>query len=135
MGIAGIILIIVGAVIILALLNLINRTPPKGIDKPYFQNEWNDILKMVEDPKTRPLSIIHADKLLDEALKCCGFHGDTMGERLVSAKKSLSNRDSVWGAHKLRNRLVHEKFAEPSERDAKTALKGYSQAFRDLRVF
>lgn len=135
MQISTIIIIIVGAVVLLVLFSLVNKVTPKGIDKPYFQNEWNDLLAMAKDPKTRPMSIIQADKLLDQALKCCGYRGDTMGERLISAKNSLKNRDSVWSAHKLRNKLVHEKFNEPTENEVKNALNGYRKAFGDLRVF
>lgn len=135
MDISTIIIIIVIAVVFLVLINLINRTPPKGIDKPYFKQEWVDIIALTSDPKTRPLSIIHADKLLDEALRCCGYGGNTMGERLIAAKRQLKNRDSVWAAHKLRNRLVHETLAEPSLKDIQTALKGYRKAFNDLGVF
>jgi hypothetical protein len=135
MGLGTIIIIIVAAVVLLVLFSLINKVTPRGIDKPYFQNEWNDVLAMAKDPKTRPMSIIQADKLLDEALKCCGYRGDTMGERLVAAKNSLKSRDYVWAAHKLRNKLVHEKFNEPSEKEVKHALDGYRRAFSDLRVF
>lgn len=135
MSLSGIILIIVLAVVFLVLISLVNKATPRGIDKPYFKNEWNDILKMAKDSKTSTMSVIQADKLLDEALKCCGYRGETMGERLVSAKHSLKNRDSVWAAHKLRNKLVHEKMAEPSPKEVKRALHGYSQAFNDLRVF
>jgi hypothetical protein len=106
-----------------------------SISRPYFKNEWNDILKMMQDPKMGQMSIIQADKLLDEALKCCGYRGTTMGERLVSAKHVLKHRDNVWSAHKLRNKLVHESMAEPSAKDVQRALKGYQQAFNDLRVF
>ena len=135
MDIAAIILIIVGAILILVLFSLINKTPSKCVDRLHFQNEWKDILKMADDPKTRPMSIIQADKLLDEALKCCGFRGQTMGERLISAKKALTKRNDVWNAHKLRNRLVHETFIEASEKEVNTALNGYRRAFKDLRVF
>jgi hypothetical protein len=135
MSISAIILVIVFAVVLLVLISLMNKVTPRGIDRPYFKNEWNDILKMMQDPKMGQMSIIQADKLLDEALKCCGYRGTTMGERLVSAKHVLKHRDNVWSAHKLRNKLVHESMAEPSAKDVQRALKGYQQAFNDLRVF
>lgn len=131
----NIIIIIAVSVVFFVLINLINKTPPKGIDRMHFKHEWNDILALVKDPKTRPLSIIKADRLLDEALKCCGYHGETMAERLVAAKNRLKARDRVWQAHKLRNRLVHESLIEPSEKEVRIALNGYMKAFKDLGVF
>jgi len=135
MNITAIILIVVVAVVILVLINLVNRTTPKGIDKEYFKNEWRDVLALIDEPKTRPMSIINADKLLDQALKCLGFDGKTMAERLVVAKDRLKTRNSVWAAHKLRNKIVHESLYEPSKKDIDIAIEGYRKAFRDLGVF
>jgi len=135
MSLGVIILVIVLAVVILVLLSLVNRVNVKGVDKVHFKNEWNDIILMAEDTKTSSMSIIKADKLLDEALKCLGYAGDTMAQRLISAKKQLKNKDAVWNAHKLRNKLVHESTREPSIKEVKTALKGYFRAFKDLGVF
>jgi hypothetical protein len=81
---------------------------------------------------TWPLAIINADKLLDTALKKRRFSGKTMGERLVSAQKKFTNNDSVWFAHKLRNRLVHEQDVSLREKDVKEALIGFRQALKDL---
>ena len=135
MDISTIIIIIVAAVVLLILLSLINKVPARCVDKLHFQNEWNDALALMNDPRTRPMSVIHADKLLDQALKCCGYKGDTMGERLISAKHSLKDRNNVWTAHKLRNKLVHESMNEPSEKQVQQAMKAYRQAFKDLGVF
>lgn len=98
MSIGTIIVIIVIAVVFLVVISLVNKAPARCVDKVHFENEWKDILAMVNDPKTRPMSIIQADRLLDEALKCCGYRGDTMGERLVSAKQALKHRDNVWAS-------------------------------------
>ena len=129
------IIVIVLATTILVFINLIGRPMPKGIDHVYFQNEWNDIVELTKDDKTRNLSVINADKLLDEAMRNIGYSGNNFAERLVSAKQQLKDRNSVWAAHKLRNKLVHESLAEPSEHEVKLALKGYLQALKDLRVF
>jgi hypothetical protein len=55
-----------------------------------------------------------------------------MGERLVTAQRDLSNNDTVWFAHKLRNKLVHEQFVGLKEADVKNALVGFRQALKDL---
>jgi hypothetical protein len=137
MTISGLILIIVAAVVILVLISLSSKSTiqGKGIDSAHFKNEWNDCVEQFQDEKTRGLSLINADKLLDEALKCLGHNGDTMAERLVSAKKVLKNKDEVWSAHKIRNRLVHEPNYHPTEKIVKRSLNGYYRAFKDLGVF
>jgi hypothetical protein len=89
---------------------------------------------LFKDKKTQPMSIIHADKLLDEALKCLGYYGNTMAERLIAAKGRLQHKDEVWKAHKLRNKIVHETLHEPSEKEMKIALQGYYKTFKDLGV-
>ncbi len=127
-------MIIVLSVVILVIISLTNRTPARGIDKTHFKNEWNDVMLLFKDKKTQPMSIIHADKLLDEALKCLGYYGNTMAERLVAAKAKLQHKDEVWKAHKLRNKIVHETLHEPSEKEMKVALQGYYKTFKDLGV-
>ncbi len=129
------IIIIVIAVVILVAINLNTKNVPKGINKKYFLHEWSDISVAFKDEKTRSLSIIHADKLLDEALKCLAFQGSTMAERLVAAKSKLKRKDEVWKAHKLRNKIVHEPKFKVNEKQAKEALKGYYHAFKDLGVW
>jgi hypothetical protein len=134
MNITNIIILIVVAIVFLVLINLVGRVNPRGVDKVYFKNEWNDIVSLSHDPKTRPMSIVHADKLLDEALKCSGYGGENMGQRLISAKYRLKSKDAVWSAHRLRNKIVHEPLAEPSEKEVNIALRGYHKAFRDLGI-
>jgi hypothetical protein len=134
-SITTIIIIVVAAVVILVLINLANKSTPKGVDKVYFKNEWKDIIALIDNPKTRPMSVINADKLLDEALKCLGLEGKTMAERLVVAKDRLKSRNAVWVAHKLRNKIVHESLFEPSKKDIDNAINGYRKAFKDLGVF
>lgn len=135
MNITALIIIIVFAVVVLVAINLGAKTVPKGIDKQYFVQEWQDITAMYKDEKTRAMSIVHADKLLDESLKCLAYKGSTMGERLISAKAKLKHRDEIWKAHKLRNKIVHEPKFKLKEEQAKEALKGYYHTFKDLGVW
>lgn len=135
MSIGTIIAIIVTAIVILVLLNLVAKPSAKGVDKAHFINEWNDIVELSKDLKSRPLSVVHADKLLDQALKGLGYNGETMAERLIAAKAQLRHRDQIWEAHKLRNKIVHETAFEPSEKEVKTALGAYHNTFKDLGVW
>ena len=137
MSLSSLIFIIVAAVVILVLISLSSKSvvKGKGIDGAHFKHEWNDCIEQFQDEKTRTLSLINGDKLLDEALKCLGYGGDTMAERLVSAKDRLKNKNEVWSAHKIRNRLVHESNYHPTEKIVKRSLNAYYRAFKDLGVF
>lgn len=107
------------------------RTTPK-LNHEYFLMRWKELQGLCSDKKTWPLAIIDADKLLDEALKRRRYKGRTMGERLVTAQRDLSNNDAVWFAHKLRNKIVHEQHIGLKESDVKSALIGFRQALKDL---
>ena len=135
MNVTALIIIVVIAVVILILVNLGTKETAKGIDKTHFLNEWKDVIQLAKDKKTQTMSVVHADKLLDEALKCIGYKGDTMAERLVSAKSKLKKREEVWVAHKMRNKIVHETTYKPSEKQVKNALLAYNKAFKDLGVW
>jgi hypothetical protein len=60
------------------------------------------------------------------------IQGQDDGRTLVSAQRQLSNNDSAWFAHKLRNKLVHEQYTSLKEADVKDALVGFRQALKDL---
>lgn len=108
------------------------KRKPKDLQGPYFQEQWKEIQGFCKDKATWPLAVINSDKLLDEGLKRRKFKGKTMGERMVSAQRELSDNDGVWFAHKLRNRLVHETDVKLKEADVKKALFGIRQALKDL---
>lgn len=125
----------VAVVILIALIFGAAWITKRRFSKPnveQFTRRWRDLQKMCGDTKTWPLAIIDADKLLDEALKKSRFKGKTMGERLVTAQRTLTNNDGVWFAHKLRNKIVHEHYDNLRERDVKDALIGFRQALKDL---
>lgn len=104
----------------------------KSLNKEYFQTRWFELLMRVKTPEGMVLAVIDADKLLDEALKKKNFRGKTMGERLVSAQRSLTDNDAVWYAHKLRNRLVHEPDVRLKKNEAQNALAGFKKGLMDL---
>jgi hypothetical protein len=128
-------LIAIVAVVLLMALAIgtgVFKLRPRRLKTDYFQNRWQELQKMCSNAETWPLAVINADKLLDEALKKLRFRGKTMGERLVSAQRTLSDNDSAWYGHKLRNKLVHEPDVKIKERDVKDALMGIRQALKDL---
>ena len=133
--IAFFIAIIVFGAIVLAIINRLAGRRPKKLDQAYFQRHWLELLARVKTPEGMMLAVIDADKLLDEALKKHHFKGKTMGERLVSAQRLISDNDAVWYAHKLRNRLVHEPNIRLKKKEAQTALAGFKLGLRDLGAF
>lgn len=138
MTILFLIVVIVFGLAVLAILSRLGRRFGKlqrGLNTEYFQTKWAELLLRVRSPEGMVLAVIDADKLLDEALKRRNFKGKTMGERLVSAQRSLSDNDAVWYAHKLRNRLVHEPDVRLKKSEAQNALAGFKKGLNDLGAF
>ena len=108
------------------------RRRPRHLNKEYYQDRWQTLQGLLKDKTTWPLAVIDADKLLDDALKRTHYKGKTMGERLVSAQRDITDNDGVWFGHKLRNRLVHESNVKLTEKTVKEALIGIRSALKDL---
>ena len=132
MNIVFLISVIVFGVVALVSIGILSRKVTHKLNQEYYQKYWLELLARVKTPDGMILAVIDADKLLDKALKSRNFKGKTAGERLVSAQRVLTNNDSVWYAHKLRNRLVHEPNAKLKKHVAQTALAGFKQALKDL---
>jgi hypothetical protein len=122
-------------VIGIALLIIISltRRGSKMIDQQKYRSRWLEITQNAgSTPETWQFAIMSADKLLDSALRDRGVPGETLGERLKNAKPYLSSIDSVWRAHKLRNRIAHDDGVKVSQRQASDALKIFKKALTDL---
>lgn len=119
----------------IALLIVISLTKrgAKNLDQQKYRTRWLEITQSAGNtPETWQFAIMSADKLLDSALRERGVAGETLGERLKNAKPYLSNIDSVWRAHKLRNRIAHDDGVKVSQRQAGEALKIFKRALTDL---
>jgi hypothetical protein len=55
-----------------------------------------------------------------------------MGERMKSARKTWTNANHVWSAHKLRNRIAHETNVRVSFDETRRALSAFKHALKDL---
>lgn len=130
--------IIFGVLVLIAVVKIgprFGNNFKKPLNQQYFQDRWLELLARVKtSPEGMILAVIDADKLLDDALKKRHFKGKTMGERLVSAQRSISDNDAVWYAHKLRNRLVHEPDVKLKKTEAQKALLGFRQGLKDLEA-
>lgn len=111
----------------------LTRRGGKMLDQEKYRSRWLAITQSAgSTPETWQFAIMNADKLLDAALKERGVAGTTLGERLKNAKPYLSSIDSVWRAHKLRNRIAHDDGVKVSQRQAAEALKIFKRALTDL---
>lgn len=111
-----------------------NRKCGKQLNMDYFRAKYLDIEHQLKetDQASYALAVLNADKLLDKALRDRGTKGKTMGERLKTVSEKFSDRNAVWQAHKLRNRLSHEVDVAVNYQQAKQALRSFRQALKDL---
>jgi len=72
---------------ILILIGMFGKKRRYLLNKNYFDEKWSQLLNGVRTPEGMVLSVIDADKLVDEALRKRHFKGKNMGERLVSAQR------------------------------------------------
>ncbi len=131
-SLAFLVIAIVFGLVVLFILSRLVKHKPRRLNQQYYQKKWLEILARVKTYDGMILAVIDADKLLDEALKKRNYKGKTMGERLVAAQHEISDNDTVWYAHKLRNRLVHEPTVRLRNNEAKNALAGFRQGLKDL---
>lgn len=107
------------------------------INPAFVASKWEEINQMINTggPANFRQSIVEADKLVDYVLKS-KVPGETMGERLKSAKKIFTPTvyDNLWKAHKVRNKVVHEADSETLSFDAKTAIKNFEKALKELKI-
>ncbi len=122
----------VGVVFVLIIAALIYRRIPKRLKADKFQEEWKQLQAFCRDKKTWPDAITNADKLLDKALKKRKYKGKSMGERMVSAQRTISNNDQLWFAHNLVKKTIANPALKLKETDVKAALIGFRSALKDI---
>jgi hypothetical protein len=120
--------------ILLIVVIALTKKGPSQLDVDKYRLKWLAIEKQLvrEQPASSHLAVLNADKLLDQALRERGVRGETMGERMKTAKDTWSNANAVWTAHKLRNQIAHESDVQVSYDDARRALAGFKQALKDI---
>lgn len=125
-------IIIIGA-LLFAVIN-VTRRGAAHLDVDKYRTRWLAIEQSLvrDQPASSHMAILNADKLVDQALKERGYGGQTMGERMKTAKAIWSNRNAIWEAHKLRNQIAHEPDANVTYESARRALAGFKQALKDL---
>lgn len=125
--------VLVIAVLLIVVIVLTKKGPaPLSVEK--YRMRWLAIEKQLNrnEASSFSLTVLNADKLLDQALKERGVKGETMGERMKTAKDTWTNANSVWTAHKLRNQIAHESDVQVNYDDARRALAAFKQALKDV---
>lgn len=106
------------------------------LDSGYVQNKRVEINNLISLGNSSNFSkaVLEADKLLDYILKSKRFKGETMGERLKSAREKMSYEayNAAWQAHKIRNEMVHNSGFEVTDFIARDAIKNFNEAIDDL---
>lgn len=126
-----VVILIFGAIV---LVFIARKGVSSQLNQDTYRSAWLKIEQEV-DPGNVPsyqLALLNADKLLDKALRARGIKGQTMGERMKSYNASWSNANSVWSAHKIRNKLAHEPGFQIDLDTTKRALAVYKQALKDV---
>lgn len=108
------------------------RRRPRKLDTTLFMSEWKSLQGLCRDKDAWPIAISEADRMLDKALKKRRFKGKSMGERMVSAQRLMTNNDSMWFAHNLYKKLAADPNTKLKEAEVKSALVGFRQALKDL---
>ena len=132
MNIELIIMLVVGTVVSLIVGTLIYRRIPKRLKVDQFVGDWKELQLFCRDKKTWAEAITEADKLLDKALKRRKYKGKSMGERMVSAQRVITDNDRLWYAHNLAKKVIAEPKTRLKEVDVKNALIGFRQALKDI---
>ncbi|MBD3328352.1 hypothetical protein GF340_03545 [Candidatus Peregrinibacteria bacterium] len=87
------------------------------------------IQKLKNGDKNR--GMIELDIILTNLLKMNGLKGTT-GEMLKNSSGLIKDYNSLWHAHKIRNKIAHEMDYKISEHDFKKNMNVYLRAFKDL---
>lgn len=127
-----IVVVILGGGILFVITH--GRGKGRQLDVDRYRTSWMTIEQQLskDEESSCHLVVLNADKLLDQALKQRGFKGETMGERMKSARDTWSDANGVWTAHKLRNRIAHEADVVVGYTNARRALAAYKRALKDV---
>lgn len=111
--------------------------PPEAAKESPLGSRWGEIQKHLNSTKEAEwkFAVIEADSLVDYILKSSGYPGDTMGERLKNIDKTqIVTLDSLWEAHKIRNRLAHDPNYFLRYGEAKRAVQLYEKTLKELNA-
>ncbi|MBD3156193.1 hypothetical protein GF369_00010 [Candidatus Peregrinibacteria bacterium] len=95
----------------------------------FIEKQWRTVTE--ESYRNMHTAILDADKLLGHVLELRGYKG-SVGDQLKSAGPLFTALDSVWSAHKVRNRIAHEIGVKINKKQGQGVLRIYKKALNDL---
>ena len=125
-------IIFVGALLLVFLGFLKQGTKKLDVEKYRAKCLMIEHQLIKDQPSSYHLSVLNADKLVDQALRERGIKGKTMGERMKNSVQLFSDRNGIWTAHKLRNQIAHETDIHITYDQARYALANFRKALKDL---
>lgn len=123
---------VIGVGVLLYIGRIVYKKLPKRMNQSRNQQRWAELQKLCKKQETWPDALLAADKLLDDILKRKRFKGKSMGERIVSAQRSINDNDAIWYAHNLAKKVKDNPDLPLKEAEVKKALVNFRQSLRDL---
>jgi len=106
------------------------------LDRKYIVQKLQEIDQLLNlgNSSNYSRAVMEGDKTLDYVLKGLGLPGETMGERLKSARDKMTydSYNAAWSAHKIRNEMVHNSAFEVTDFIAKDAVRDFKKAISEL---
>ncbi|MEK7187342.1 MAG: hypothetical protein AAB691_00670 [Patescibacteria group bacterium] len=102
-----------------------------------IQERWDKVAKRFATgtPEGLTLSVIEADKIVDDVLKSLGLEGEHMADRLGQlSPEEVGNLEGVWRAHRLRNNLVHSPDFKASPDEIERALDSFEKFLKEIKA-
>jgi hypothetical protein len=131
----GVVLVTLIGIALYRLSRVFHRPELHGTSREQILQRWQNLEQLSgQGMMGAKLAVIEADKLLDQVLRSLTIPGTTLGERLKAAAYNYPNIHRVWGAHRLRNQLVHDTSFEMGSRQARQALDDFKAALKVLNV-
>ncbi len=130
---------ILGFVLAVVMLVWIRRTLRRwrfGAERENVAKHWVEVEALMKrgDAMSYRLAVIHADAVLDLALKTKAFPGTTTGERLKFASRKYPELKKTFWARSVRNRIVHEAGSELKIIEAKGVIGELRKALVILKT-
>jgi len=114
------------------------RKKPRSVDKAEIKERWDRISQMMKHGGEANFraAVLEMDKIFFLALGRANFRGEVFAERLREARKTFSQRtyNDLWGAHAVRNKVVHGIDYEMTSFEAESARRRYEKGLRELHI-
>lgn len=106
---------------------------PEVAEKRKDHARWAHIRTLIESAHESDWrqAVIEADIMLGEVLRQAGYLGESVGEKLKSAK--FASIDDAWEAHKVRNDIAHQGSAfKLDDNIAYRTIQRYERVFKEF---